>query len=80
MKPFFCRQGSKRKYSDALESLFPKHHTYVEPFLGGGAVFWEKQPSAVEIINDLDDGLITDYELILSAPILIHNVRHIGIE
>ena len=68
MKPFFCRQGSKRKYSEALESLFPKHHTYVEPFLGGGAVFWEKQPSAVEIINDLDDGLITDYELILSAP------------
>ena len=49
-------------------SLFPAHQTYVEPFLGGGAVFWEKEPSAKEVINDLDSILVADYRRILSAP------------
>ena len=68
MRPFFCRVGSKRKYDKALISLFPAHRTYVEPFLGGGAVFFRKEPSEVEVINDLDGKLVADYRLILSAP------------
>lgn len=68
MRPFFCRQGSKRKYSKALLSLFPQHTTYVEPFLGGGAVFWEKEPSPKEVVNDLDSKLVADYTLLKSAP------------
>jgi len=68
MRPFFCRQGSKRKYSKALVSLFPEHQTYVEPFLGGGAVFWEKPPSTKEVLNDLDPVLVADYRRILAAP------------
>lgn len=68
MRPFFCRQGSKRKYSKALVSLFPEHQVYVEPFLGGGAVFWEKKPSEKEVINDLDSKLMADYNLLLTAP------------
>jgi DNA adenine methylase len=69
MRPFFCRQGSKRKYAKALLSLFPAHHTYVEPFLGGGAVFWAKEPSPKEIINDLDSDLIRDYRLLRNVPL-----------
>jgi DNA adenine methylase len=69
MRPFFCRQGSKRKYAKALISLFPAHHTYVEPFLGGGAVFWAKEPSPKEIINDLDSDLIRDYRLLRNVPL-----------
>lgn len=69
MKPFFCRVGSKRKFVKALESLFPPHRIYVEAFLGGGAVFWGKTPSEVEVINDLDKTLIADYKRILAAPV-----------
>jgi DNA adenine methylase len=68
MKPFFCRIGSKRKYSKALVSLFPPHKTYVEAFFGGGAVFWEKEPSSVEVVNDLDTTLMADYSRVATAP------------
>jgi DNA adenine methylase len=74
MRPFFCRQGSKRKYSEALVSLFPPHKTYVEPFLGGGAVFWEKEPSEKEVINDLDAKLVADYRRIAKAPLTGYKV------
>jgi len=41
--------------------LIPPHRVYVEPFVGAGHVFWAKEPSDVEIINDLDPGLIKWY-------------------
>ena len=49
-------------------SLFPQHKTYVEAFFGGGAVFFEKEPSAKEVVNDLDPVLMADYKRVASAP------------
>lgn len=69
LKPIFCRIGSKRKFVKALETLFPPHRIYVEAFVGGGAVFFGKTPSEVEVINDLDKVLITDYKRVLAAPV-----------
>lgn len=46
--------GSKWKISDEIVRLIPDHHTYVEPFFGSGAVLFKKQPSDIEIVNDLD--------------------------
>ncbi len=43
-------------------SNFPQHTTYVEPFLGGGAVFWLKERSQVEVINDLNRLVVNFYE------------------
>lgn len=43
-------------------SMMPKHTTYVEPFVGAGWVYWSKNPSKVEVINDLDSRLIRFYE------------------
>lgn len=37
-----------------LVPLVPDHHTYVEPFIGSGAVFFGKQRAAREVINDLN--------------------------
>lgn len=48
--------------------MFPPHKVYVEPFFGGGAVFFEKEPSEVEVVNDLDSDLIRDYKRVLTAP------------
>lgn len=42
--------------------LIPPHSIYVEPFFGGGAVFWAKEPGAVEIINDFNGMVVNFYE------------------
>lgn len=44
--------------------IIPKHFYYVEPFFGGGAVFWAKNASQIETINDKNACLIIFYEQI----------------
>lgn len=43
--------------------LIPKHNLYCEPFCGGAAVFWGKEPSPVEVINDLNTEVINFYSV-----------------
>lgn len=37
--------------------------TYVEPYFGGGAVFFAKEPHHIETINDINDNLVTFYRV-----------------
>lgn len=55
--------GGKQNLVSAILPLIPNHRTYVEPFVGGGAIFWAKQPSEAEIINDYNRELINFYEV-----------------
>lgn len=55
--------GGKQNLVATILPLFPVHTTYVEPFVGGGAIFWAKRPSEVEIINDNNRELINFYEV-----------------
>ncbi|MBW7889255.1 MAG: DNA adenine methylase [Bacteroidetes bacterium] len=50
--------GGKQQLASKLIALFPRHACYVEPFFGGGAVFFEKPKAKVEIINDVNDNLV----------------------
>lgn len=43
---------------------FPSHHYYIEPFVGGGGMFFNKPPSKIEIINDVNHRLINLYRQI----------------
>jgi len=47
-----------------LLRLFPPHHKYVEVFFGGGALFFRKQPSPLEVINDIDDDVFNLYSVL----------------
>jgi len=60
--------GAKWKISKWIISQFPKHHTYIEPYFGSGAVFFNKQPSPIETINDLDNKVTTLFEIIRNEP------------
>lgn len=42
--------------------LIPQHKVYCEPFFGGGAVFWAKEPTEAEIINDYNGMVVNFYE------------------
>lgn len=54
MKNVLKYPGSKWRIADQLVSMIPQHHTYVEPYLGSGAVLFSKPPSDIEVVNDLD--------------------------
>lgn len=45
--------GGKNKIAKTIISLIPEHTCYCEPFSGGAQVFFHKEPSRVEILNDL---------------------------
>ena len=56
--------GGKRKLLDTFAPLLPnKIDAYCEPFVGGGALFFNLQPK-VAYINDINDELIRVYKVI----------------
>ena len=51
----FSRVGGKSRLKNQIIELIPSHKTYVEPFVGAGAVFFgRKNKSDIEVINDID--------------------------
>lgn len=60
--------GGKKMMANQIVSIFPEHRVYCEPFFGGGAVFFTKQPSYLEVINDKNDRLITFYLQLQNNP------------
>jgi DNA adenine methylase len=64
MKPPLTYYGGKQNLSARITDLIPKHHTYCEPFFGGGAVFFTKEPSLIEVINDTNGELINFYRVV----------------
>lgn len=62
MKPAFVRIGGKTLLKKHILPLIPNTEIYVEPFIGGGAIYLGKEPCEKEIINDLDENLIKGWE------------------
>ena len=55
--------GGKRAIANKIIAVFPKHTTYVEPFAGGAQVFFHKEPSKVEVLNDLDGEMVNFFRV-----------------
>jgi DNA adenine methylase len=56
--------GGKQQLADKIIASIPKHTCYTEAFFGGGAVFFKKPPSKVEVINDINDNMVNFYKTI----------------
>ena len=55
--------GGKQKLVSTILPLIPHHNLYCEPFLGGAAIFFAKEPSPVEVINDLNGEVVNFYQM-----------------
>lgn len=60
--------GAKWSLADQIISLFPPHHSYLEPFLGSGAVLFNKPRSHIETVNDLDGEVVNLFRCIREDP------------
>lgn len=58
LKPPISRMGGKSKLKNEIIKRIPDHICYAEVFLGAGWVYFSKEKSKVEVINDLDGELI----------------------
>ncbi len=56
--------GSKWSIAPKLVELIPEHHSYVEPYFGSGAVLFNKPPSDIETVNDLDSEVVNLFQCI----------------
>ena len=55
--------GGKNRLAREIISLFPEHVTYVEAFAGGAQVFFHKEASKVEVLNDLDFEIVNFFRI-----------------
>lgn len=64
MKPPFAYYGGKQKMLPHILPLIPDHTMYTEPCAGGAAVFFAKEPSKIEVLNDTNKELINFYRVV----------------
>lgn len=66
--PFLKWAGGKRWFADRHTHLLPdSYERYVEPFLGGGALFFATAPKRA-VLSDLNVDLIATYEVARDFP------------
>ena len=67
-EPILKWAGGKRQLLDELHARFPaEYDRYHEPFLGGGALFFDLEPAGATI-NDANPRLVNFYEQVRDRP------------
>lgn len=67
-EPVLRYPGAKWSMADWIVSMLPSHDVYLEPFFGSGAVFFNKQPSRLETINDINGDVINLFKILRDYP------------
>lgn len=60
--------GGKSRLAKKIIPLIPEHKCYVEPFCGAAWVFFKKDPSQVEVLNDVDNNVVNIYRVVQHHP------------
>lgn len=60
--------GGKWRIAEWIINQFPSHKVYCEPFFGSGGVFFNKTPSALETINDIDGNVVNLFKVCRERP------------
>lgn len=79
LRPPFKIHGGKRYLSSWIIENFPKEvpPTYIEPFAGAASVLLNKNISSMEILNDIDPGVVSIFKTLRDEPEeFIKKLRH----
>ncbi len=80
MKTPVSYYGGKQTMLKHILPLVPPHVVYTESFAGGAALYWAKEPAAVEVLNDINANLINCYRVLKSRfnelKAMIKNTLH----
>lgn len=60
--------GAKWRIADWIISYMPEHRSYLEPFAGSLAVFFNKPRSPIETVNDIDGDVVNLFRCIRNDP------------
>lgn len=60
--------GAKWGMAKEIVALMPPHRSYLEPFFGSGAVLFNKHPSAIETVNDIDGDIVNFFRVLREQP------------
>jgi DNA adenine methylase len=71
MAPVLKWPGGKWRVVKWILAHMPRHDCYVESHFGSGALFFNKEPSNVETINDLDSLVVNLFRVIRDHPALL---------
>jgi len=63
LQPLLKWPGGKSTEFEYIRNIIPPHKRYIEPFLGGGAVFFKLNPRKA-VINDIADELVDFYKFL----------------
>jgi len=70
--------GGKSRLVPTILKRMPKHAQYVEPFFGGGALFWRKERCPREVVNDRDDRIVNLLAVAQRHPdALVEEITHL---
>ena len=67
-KPLINYYGGKQRVADRILKKMPKHNNFIEPFVGGGAVYWANTESKKFVINDLNKDIHKLYKTSKNSP------------
>lgn len=62
--PIIPWMGGKRRLAAHIIPRFPRHKCYVEVFAGGAALFFQRPPADVEVLNDINGELVNLYRVV----------------
>jgi len=73
MNPIIKWPGGKSREISKIKDLIPKYNRYLEPFFGGGALFFNLMPEKAAI-NDISKDLMLYYTLIKNQDKTLYNL------
>ncbi|WP_208728339.1 DNA adenine methylase [Oceanidesulfovibrio indonesiensis] len=60
--------GGKSRLCKEIVSRFPDHTCYCEPFCGGAWTLFRKEPSKVEVLNDINEDVVNLFRVLQNHP------------